>query len=376
VLKIAFKLLIKNKAKYIVIILGLSFSCFIITQQAGIFIGLMARTYYLVTDTPQPDIWITNPLLEYFDDRLAIKEEDIYKIRSLEGVQWALPLAKGFAKIIYKDTKNIYQTCYFFGIDDASLIGAPPKMIEGNIEHLRFPDAIIISQKGSPKRFKINDVIEVNSCRSKIVGICKSTHHLHKRPIIYTTYSKFKSCCFKKGQIQPLNFIIVKAKKNTDLKKLCNQIKKQYNLNAYTTKQFKYFILRYYLTRTGLPLNFGISVLLGFVIGIALAGKAFYDFILSNKPYLALFKSMGAQNKIILKMTFVQFAWAGFISWAFGTGFASLVGLAFSKTDVSFKCPWELYCFTMFTIFLICALSIIFSLKNVMKIEPATLFQY
>ena len=66
--------MVGDRAKFIGIIIGLTFATFIITQQAGIFIGLMARTYGFVTDTSQPNIWVMDPEVQYIDDLKSIKQ--------------------------------------------------------------------------------------------------------------------------------------------------------------------------------------------------------------------------------------------------------------------------------------------------------------
>ena len=42
---VALKMLVGDRAKYLGIIMGLTFASLLITQQLAIFIGLMARTY-------------------------------------------------------------------------------------------------------------------------------------------------------------------------------------------------------------------------------------------------------------------------------------------------------------------------------------------
>jgi len=368
-LKIALRMLIKNAAKYRVIILGISFASFIITQQTGTFISILTRTYNIVSDIPEADIWITDPHLIYLNDAIPLKSVHLEQMRSLKEVRWAMPLTREFGEIILPN--GSYQNSLMLGIDNATLIGAPPEMIEGKIEDLKTPDAVIISKIGLRTRLKINDVITINKRRAKIVGFCKPSRTLFTVPVVYTLYdSSFYSYINPKLP----SLIIIKTKKNVDKQKLCNKIKTQYDLNAYTKKQFKYFIVYYFLFRTGMFLNYAFAVLLGFIIGIAIAGKNFYDFILENLRYLAIFKAMGAGNNILTKMTLVQVLWAGLISWAFGTGFAAIIGFFMRNTDLSFKLPWQLYIFSIFATIFICLVTAFFSLRKVFKIEPASIF--
>ena len=52
---IALKMLIGDRAKYLGIIMGLTFASLLITQQSAIFLGLMTRTFAFLTDTGYPE---------------------------------------------------------------------------------------------------------------------------------------------------------------------------------------------------------------------------------------------------------------------------------------------------------------------------------
>ena len=45
------KMLIGDRAKYIGIVIGLTFASLLITQQSAIFVGVMARAFSFLTDT-------------------------------------------------------------------------------------------------------------------------------------------------------------------------------------------------------------------------------------------------------------------------------------------------------------------------------------
>ena len=140
------KMLFGDKTRFLGIVLGLSFSSLIIIQQASIFTGLMRRTFGFISDTSQADIWVMDKQVQFVDDFKPIRDTQLFQIRGVSGVKWAVPFYKGLLKV--KIESGNLQMCNILGIDDATLIGAPPKMIEGRVESLREPDAIIINKKG------------------------------------------------------------------------------------------------------------------------------------------------------------------------------------------------------------------------------------
>ena len=80
----------------------------------------------------------------------------------------------------------------------------------------------------------------------------------------------------------------------------------------------------YSMRSTGIPVNFGITVALGFIVGTAIAGQTFYLFTLENLKQFGALKAMGVTNKRILVMILLQAAVVGGLGYALGMGAASV----------------------------------------------------
>src|SRR3954469_6979494 len=144
---IAIKMLVGDRAKYLGIIMGLTFASLLITQQLAIFFGLMTRTFGAITDMGLPDIWVMDPKVQFIDDIKPLQDTVLYRVRGIEGVEWAVPLYKGLLKARL-DNGN-FQTCNVLGLDDATLIGGPPEMVQGRLSDLRRADAVIVDENGA-----------------------------------------------------------------------------------------------------------------------------------------------------------------------------------------------------------------------------------
>lgn len=254
--RIALKMLIEDKAKYLGMIIGVSFSTLIITQQAAIFIGLMMRTYSTITDTNQADIWVMNGNVQMIDDIKPLRDTDLYRVRSIKGVSWAVPLFRGLIRA--RLATGQFQTCYLIGVDDATLIGAPYKMVSGSVQELRSPDAVIVDKVGSADKLALQwckdkpkiplakgDVLELNDKRAAVVGICDVTRAFFSQPIIYTTYSRALE--YAPYERKLLSFILVKADNTVTPKELCERIRCLTPFVAYTNKEFERVTVSYYL---------------------------------------------------------------------------------------------------------------------------------
>lgn len=378
----ALKMLVGDKVKYIGIVLGLCFASFIITQQAAILVGIIDRTFGFITDTSQPNIWVMDPTVQYIDDIKPLKDTALYRVRSVADVEWAVPLYKG--TIQARLHEGTFQTCILIGIDDATLIGGPPIILKGKLDDLRMPDAVLVNDVGAQTKLALRTKegmiplpvgtrMELNDHRAYVCGICKVSRTFQSQPVLYTTYAN--ATTFVPFQRKLLSFVIAHSKIGANLEEVCHRIADQTGLAAYTTEQLKWKNLKYYMKNTGIFVNFGVAILLGFIIGTAIAGQTLYNFTVDNLPYFAVFKAMGADNKMLIKIVLLQALFVSMIGWGIGIGGASIFGFISKGTELSFSMPWWLYVTSGVSILFICLLSAFICMHKITRLDPAIVFK-
>jgi putative ABC transport system permease protein len=382
---IALKMLMGDKGKYIGIIMGLTFASLIMTQQPAIFLGLMTRTFSFISDVGLPDIWVMDPKVQFVDDIKPMQDTELFRVRGVSGVEWAMPMYKGLLKA--RLANGTFQTCNVIGLDDTTLIGGPPVMLEGKLKDLRRSDSVIVDIDGAKDKLgkpsttpggkaiplKVGDSLELNDRRAIVVGIAKVTRTFQAQPVIYTTYTRAKSYAPRERKL--LSFVLVKAKQGQDLSELTRRIREGTGLAAYTQDEFKNLTYGYFMKNTGIPINFGISVLLGFIVGAAIAGQTFYNFTLDNLRQFGVLKAMGTSNWVLLRMILLQAVLVGSIGYGMGVGLTALFGFSMRNTILAFKFPWQLLIFSGVGVSLICVFAALISIIKVIRLEPAIVFK-
>ena len=380
---VALKMLVGDRAKYLGIVMGLTFASLLITQQLGIFCGLMSRSYGAITDMGYPDVWVMDPKVQFIDDTKPLLDTQLDRVRGVAGVAWAVPLYKGIIRA--RLNNGTFQSCNVYGLDDASLVGGPPAMVQGNLADLRQSEAVIVDQIGAEDKLariepdgtkvplRVGDEMELNDHRAIVVGICRNSRTWQSQPIVYTTYTR--ATTFAPQERKLLSFVLVKAAPGQDLAALCKRIDKETGLAAYTGPQFADATYDYFMKKTGIPINFGISVALGFFVGTAIAGQTFFQFCHDNIRQFGALKAMGAGNGMLLRMVLVQAALVGGIGYGLGVGLAAFMGAMTKHTELAFKLPGWLLAFTAASVILICLASALFSVRQVMRLEPAIVFK-
>ena len=376
-------MLFGDRGKYIAMVVGITFASLIMTQQPAIFVGLLSRTYTFIDDVASPNIWVMDHGVQFVEEHKPIRDTDLARVRGIDGIAWAAPLYKNFIGTRLPDgtTKILDIT----GLDDATLIGAPPHIIEGSLESLRQADSILLDKEAAENRLRlhfddgtsrpvaIGDVLEINDHRAVVVGYVKSSRNFVLQPQAYTTFSRAVS--FAPANRRQLTYVLVKAKPGVDHAWLAKRIEAATQLKAFTSQEFKEKTLDYWMTNTGIPINFGISVFLGFVVGAAVAGQAFFNFVRENLKQYAALKAIGLRNAILVRMVLLQAAVVGFIGYGLGVGLTALFGMQVLDSVLAFRMPPLLLLFAGGGVALIVSVSALFAIRQVVRVDPSVVFR-
>jgi putative ABC transport system permease protein len=384
---IALKMLTGDRAKYFGIVFGVSFAALLMTQQASIFWGLMTNTTSQIRDLEGAAIWVMDPNIRFVDDIKPLGDEELYRVRGVPGVAWAVRLYKGIARARFADGN--FQQMILLGLDDATLVGAPREITLGDLADLRQPDAVIIDEGGfkylwPDEPFSLGKTFEMNDKRAVIVGICKARPTFQTFPIVYTRYTQ--AIGFVPRERKTLSFILAEPEDGLDAGEVCRRIEEhtrysesKLSLRALTRQEFIWLTIEYYLKRTGIPINFGITVALGFVVGAAIAGQTFYLFTIENLKQFGALKAMGVSNLRLMQMSLLQAAVVGVIGYGLGVGGAVCFGLfmtAMAKTvPPAFLMTWQILVMSAIGVFFIMVLASVVSIRKVLVLEPAVVFK-
>jgi putative ABC transport system permease protein len=373
---VALKMLFGDRAKYLMLLAGLTFSTMLIVQQGSIFWGLMTWSQSGITNVNAP-VWVADSNINQVEEIKPLADTAVHVVRSVPGVEWALPLYKGVQRARLRDGN--YEQIALVGIDSSTLIGRPHTVLEGNIEDLRSPEAVAIDQLGverlgGPENIHLGTTFEINDHRVKVVAIIKTQKSFQNFPFVYTTYERALSVT--PDERRKLSYVLASPMRGVSPEELARRIHEQTGLGAFTEEQFGWKTVRWILENTGIGVNFGTTVLLGFIVGMAISGQTFYLFTVENLPQFGALKAIGASTGMLARMILLQSFTVGFIGYGIGVGLAMLFGLtAASGGRLPFNVTWPLLVGVAVALFLICSISSGISIRKLAKLEPAIVFR-
>lgn len=141
--KIAVKMLMQDRAKYLLLVSSLTFASLLMTQQGSVFLGLLRWCTATVTNT-RASIWVMDPQVEQVNEMQPLRDTDLTRVHSVPGVDWALPL--NLSVLPARLEKGSFKTVQVIGLDSVTLFGMPSRILEGDIHALKQNNTVVIDE--------------------------------------------------------------------------------------------------------------------------------------------------------------------------------------------------------------------------------------
>lgn len=378
---VALRMLVGDRLKYIGLVAGLTFAVTLITQQAAIMRGFLVRMGSFVRDTGPADLWVMDPQRRFSEDLKPMSDTALGRVRGVEGVEWAVPMYKNWIRCRLPDG-TLIQTI-IVGLDDATLLGGPPELVQGSLDDLRRDAGVLIDEDeldgkmrmllSGDRGLRVGDRLSFNDTDAVVVGTFRMSKSFFWEPTVYTTFSR--AVRFAPAERRTTSFVLVKVRDGHELRDVQQRIVESTGLAAYTSAEFEAKTTNFLAGSTGIKANFGLAILLGFVIGLLVSGQTLYQFTLDNLRHFGALKAMGATNGMLVRMVCTQVLVVGLAGYGLGLGTASLLGALIDRMGLAFQMTWGIPVFSGAAMLGICLVAGILSLVRVLRLEPGIVFK-
>jgi putative ABC transport system permease protein len=393
---LAIKMLVGDRTKWYGVVLG-SFLCtFLITHMLSMFSGMMRRTYALVTDIPQADVWVMDPAVQYVDAPIAMSDNAVLRVRDIEGVAWATPLFT--ASLPVRLPNGGFESALVVGVDDESLIGLPSGLVGCEPTDIRRADGVFVdligaqttlamptgvqpwahgrvkvSYEGPSRPLHAGDELMVNDHRLIVTGKVDLGPRFLAKPVLYTTYSR---AVFMGPRARSLlSFVLIKASPGVDPKALARRIEDATGYRARTSPQFCDDTYWYYMLKTGVVSRIVFMISTAVVVGLSVSSLLFYLFTTENAPYYALLKAMGTTDGTLTRMIVIQAMVATSCGLGLGLGISCALGRSLSGNSMPYAMVWQVIAASSGAIILVTIIASVISVRRIVHLEPAMVFK-
>jgi putative ABC transport system permease protein len=372
--KIAYKLLINDRAKFAALLVGISFAVFLMIEMTSLFSGILIRSSATVINIGA-SIWVMDPAIQTVANSIPLPDYIVDEVRSMPGVKYAVPLYSGAALLKLRD--GTYQAANVLGLDDTSLFGHPV-LLQGSIRDIYGENAFIAIKDAEFYKLqnpKIGTEFELNDHRGVIVGIARvASSGLFGVPTLYTTYNR--ALQYIPNTRFTISYLLVEPKTLEDVADIKKRVKAAGYL-ALTHDEFIKKISDFYTYHTGIGTNMMIMTVVSFIIGLSISGQTFYTFILENIEKFGALKAIGAKSRELVSMILFQATFVALTGYGIGVGLcATMIWLArINLPDYAAIITYFNLFVALVMVAIIAALSSYVGVRKVLRIEPFDIFR-
>lgn len=393
-LRIAMKMLIGDRAKYVGLLMGISFTAFLVTFAASYFTGFMTRGFSLIAENPAADVWVMDPAVTSAEQTINMPDFALDRVRNVEGVRFATPITLGTVDARFPNGR--FQSFDVIGVDDATLVGAPLLRDGGLPTVLQTPDAVIVDAGGTSGKLETpvakmdqwpsdgvhlgvptrelaaGDELVVDGKRINVAGISETLPRFPPRPLMFTTYSNATRILPKEQHL--LTFVLVAAQTGVSSPLLADRIEKRTGLRARTSEAFKADTVRWYLVNSEDVGDMSAMIILAMTVGFGTTGIMLYMFTYENLKQYAVLKAMGASHRTLRLMILVQASVCALIGTGIGLGFCGIVGELVTRIGFPFRLMWFAPFIGAIGVLIVSLAAAMISIRPVLKLEPGVVF--
>jgi putative ABC transport system permease protein len=374
IFRLAYKLLVNDKAKFTALLVGITFAVFLMLFIASMFMGVLNHASATVINIGAP-MWVMDPSVQAITNSIGMPDYVLDAVRSMDGVQYAVPLYTGGALVKLQD--GSYQAVNVVGLDDTSLFGRP-MLIEGRIENIYAENGfVVVADSEYPKLENphVGSQFELNDHRGVIVGVAKVTvAGLFGTPTLYTTY--YRAVQYIPNPRYTISYVLVRPKSEADVPKIKQQVA-ALGYSAVTKDEFVNKNAAYYVFQTGGGTNILIMTLISFIIGLSISGQTFYTFILENLERFGALKAIGTRNRELVSMILFQAAFTALTGYGLGVGLCTLL-IFLAKLRLASYAAMVTYLglvISLVMVVIIAGVSSYVGVRRVLQIEPFDIFR-
>jgi len=374
ILRIGFKLLVNDKPKFTALLIGITFSVFLMMMMTAMFAGILNHSYSTVTNIGA-DMWIMDPSVNTPTTAIPMPDYVLDVVRSMDEVSYAVPLFIGGATLKLKS--GTYVSVSVIGLDDFTLFGRPD-LEQGSILNIYNDNTFLVVHDAEFPKLenpKIGTSFELNDHRGTIVGIARvAVNGLNGVPTLYTTY--YRAIEYIPSMRFTMSYVLVEPKSVAAVAAIKRKVA-QLGYVALTKEEFNQGIADYYTYRTGVGTNILLMVVIAFIVGLSISGQTFYTFILENLEKFGALKAIGAKGRELIYMILFMATFTALTGYGLGVGFVTVMILIARSRLPNYAATitfWNLgLAFGM--VILIAGISSYIGVRKVLKIEPFDIFR-
>lgn len=372
-LTLAKRNLFQDKLRLAVTLTGVVFAVVLIIIELGLFVGFIQTTSALI-DHSQADLWITSSHVPYLELGVPLNERKFYQVEAVPGVA-------GADKYIVRYTRwnrldGGQNQIQIVGFNPDSTWGGPWNVVQGSIDDLKTPDAVMVDEvyKNKLGVSRIGEVFEINGHRARVVGFTHGIRSFTTSPCVFTSFRN--ALDYAPLHDNQTTYVLVRVEPGADIEEVRQNIRERVDgVAVLTTKEFSRMTQKYWTFTTGAGIAILLAAVLGVIVGFVVVAQTIYATTMDHIKEFGTLKAMGAPNAYVQKVILIQAGISAAIGYVVGIGVSAVIVRFGQPAGAPILLNWFMALVTLALTLSMCMGAALISINKVTKLDPATVFK-
>ncbi len=320
------------------------------------------------------DLWVMARQTPAFDYGTPIPEHRAYQVRNIAGVASTELMFLGWSIWQCPDGRRV--NVEIVGLDE-TCNGGPWEMQRGTADRALMPDAVIVDQLFLDDLGvrSVGDQVEIFSSRAVVRGVSREVRSFTASPFVFTSIETARQCSphYKRDEI---TYVLVKCAPGRSPIDIKNAIEQQVpHIECLTSREFMLRTIEYWMLETGAGLTVIGTAVLGFLVSAVVISQTLYSITQEHLLHYATLLALGFRRRQLVGIVVLQSGFLGVLGVIGGSVLFFATADQLSDSPIRLETSVLLYTVLVMISLMCCLSASLFSIQNVLRLDPADVFR-
>ncbi len=320
-------------------------------------------------DRSGADVWVSQPGVRNLHMVASwLPDSVVDEVRSVAGVGEATPILYSTDTIAAGDERAV---AYVIGLPAGAAMGGPWDIVEGSGGVGR---GEIIVDRGFARKAgaSLGDRVAVLGVEATIVGLSEGTASL-VNSVAFVSFDDFRAM---RPGAPVVSFVLVRTADGASADTVAAEIERRIaGVTAQSSAAFAAGERRLVTDMSAEVIS--IMNVIGFVVGLAVVALSVYIATLAQRREYGVLKALGARNRVLYRVVLAQAGLSVALGFVIGLAFTGLLGALVARTDLNLELAITVASLVKVGVFaaVIAGLAAILPIHQVAGLDPAIVFR-
>jgi len=372
IVRLSWRNLIHDRLRFVATVIGIVFSIVLVTVQMGLFLSFERMVTTMIDHAPA-DLWVVPLGTKCFEDPSLVDERERFRALSINGVTEALPIVIGFAQ--WRLPSGGTTPVFIVGSDLRAGGMQPWNLAAGSLADLAIPGAVAIDQSYFDRLGTkgLGASAEIRDQKVQVTAVTKGIRAFTTTPYVFTSLDRARA--YVGTSPNKATYFLVRVDSNADVESIRGRLQAILSESeVLTPDEFRRRSRSFWLFGTGAGAALFAGALLGIIVGTVIVAQTLYSSTKDHLNEFATLRAVGASGMYIYKIIIIQALLSAIIGFCIAAGIGLTVVNATAESALPIIMTPGMSVGLFLLTVVMCVLSAISAIVQVMRIDPAVVF--